>query len=116
MRNDCFSSYGGVWLKGKDKTYSFVAPKAGTYEFTLTGLSKDLDLFLMSDCDDDNTCRGFSTKTADRDESIKVELRKHEEIFAHIDSRSSQVVSNFKIAVICDVEPEPDPDYPDPLQ
>ncbi|MEL6389579.1 MAG: pre-peptidase C-terminal domain-containing protein [Bacteroidota bacterium] len=113
LRDHCFGGYSGLWLKGKDKTYRFKAPHKGKYKFTLTDLEKDLDLFLITDCDDPDACTGYSTRTQLRDEDITIELNRGEEIFAHVDSRFSSVAGRFTLEVDCDPQEDPAPD-PDP--
>jgi len=113
LKKDCFNNTGGVWLKGPDKTYSFKAPKAGYYEFTLTQLQKDLDLYLMSECHEVNSCLGYSTKTGDTDESIKIHLAKNEEIYALVDSRASGIKGSFHIEVVCNPQEPEKPEEPE---
>ncbi|MFT4565428.1 MAG: hypothetical protein ACI9FN_000381 [Saprospiraceae bacterium] len=112
LRKDCFPNAGGVWLKGPDRTYSFKAPKAGYYEFTLSELQKDLDLYLMSECHEVNSCLGYSTKASDQNESIKIHLAKNEEIFALVDSRASGIKGSYLIEVVCNPQEPEEPEEP----
>ncbi len=54
---------------GKEKIYSFDVVNTGTYTIKLTGLTADLDMFLLNSCNR-NACVGTSGQAANTNETI----------------------------------------------
>ncbi len=98
----------------QDKVYEFVAPQSQYYLFLLRDLQKDLDLFLMRDCTDPNSCLGISTKEKTGDEYIRIYLEKGEIVYALVDSWAGLVTSDYTLTVSCtedlDLDGIPDSD------
>ena len=101
--------YSGINLPGRDRIYKFKATKSQEYTFRLTGLSKNLDLFLLDNCNNATSCFEKSTNSGSSSESITTYLSKNEEIHVLVDSKWSSTSGGFYIEVECADEPH----YPD---
>lgn len=98
-----------IWTKSQDKVYEFVAPESRIYTFRLTQMTKDLDLFILANCKDPNSCLAISTKTGG-DEVIRLQLERGQTVYALVDGNASLVTSGYNLAVSCIDEPDPDTD------
>ncbi len=102
LKGSCFetASY-PLDLDGGDRVYEFTATETADYTFGLTGLSDNLDLFAVSDCDDTDACLGFSTKTGDEDESLTISIEAGETVLIVVDSHRESWESAFTLSVSC---------------
>lgn len=102
LKDACFSlSSAPVDLSGPERIYSFQAMESREYVFSLSELEKDVNLYLIDNCRDINSCRGFSTKGWLEDEHVTIYLEAYEEILILIDSRSELLKSSFRLDVRC---------------
>jgi len=94
----CFDKQ--VPMPGSDKIYEFTAPETQMYWFRLYQMNKDLDLFALADCQDSESCLGFSTQRGN-DEVIEVNLTQGQRIFLIVDARSDLITSSFTLLAQC---------------
>ena len=95
-------------LDAQDVVYEFTAPATEMYEFSLTNLQTDLGLFLFEDCNNPESCIGFSNKRGD--DRVSVNLERGQTIFVAVDGIARLVTSNFTLAVSCGIFPDADND------
>ncbi|MEE9371617.1 MAG: thrombospondin type 3 repeat-containing protein [Saprospiraceae bacterium] len=102
ISGECFSA--PLEVPGRDMSFKFKAPSTGTYIFTLSNMTANLDLFLLENCKDGKSCLGFSTKNAGFDEEITADLEKGQVIYAIVDAIFKNADSEFSLSVSCEVE------------
>lgn len=95
-------------LDAQDVVYEFTAPATEMYEFSLTNLQSDLGLFLFEDCNDPESCIGFSNKRGD--DRVSINLERGQTIFVAVDGIARLVTSNFTLGVTCGFFPDADND------
>ena len=87
---------------GPEYVYDFVAPVDGDYSFVLTGLTADLDLFVLDgagDCDA-SSCTASSTEPDTDDESVTVTLSAGEAIYLSVDGWAG-AESDYDLSMTC---------------
>ncbi len=104
-RNDISSIGDGCFSKpvstpGFDKVYEFTADATQAYWFRLYNMSRDVDLYILSDCQDSESCLGFSTQRGEV-EVIEVDLTQGQRVFLVVDARSELITSTFTILAQC---------------
>jgi len=94
----CFSK--PIAKAGFDKVYEFTADETQAYWFRLYNMDGDLDLFILRDCQDSESCLGFSIQRGN-DEVIEVDLNRGDRIFLVVDARSELITSSFTLLAQC---------------
>lgn len=89
---------------GREKVYSFQPDFNGLVYISLTGLTADLDLFLLKDCDR-TSCLKISDNPGFSSEFIEIEVKKGESFFIVVDGwKFAQ--SSYLLEIQCEKEQE----------
>ncbi len=84
---------------GSEYKVPFTAQEAGTYTINLTGLTSNLDMFVMSECNP-FLCLDYSRETGTTSESIEISLDALQTIYISVDARAD-ISSSFVLEVVC---------------
>jgi hypothetical protein len=107
-----YACYGGG-LSGPELTFSIDPTATAEYTFSLTGLSDDLDLYLLGGADcDAAACLAGSWNGDSDDEQVQIELEAGESYVLAVDGWSG-AVSDFVLEVSCDGGGDDDDAAPD---
>ncbi|MEM8526822.1 MAG: PPC domain-containing protein [Bacteroidota bacterium] len=93
-------SYGGATALGKEYIHSFTPNTSGLTSIQLMGLSADLDLFLLSDCNA-NTVIESSTNLGTNQESIMADLMAGTTYYLIIDAKGAATESAYTLWIGC---------------
>ena len=96
----CFSK--PVETDAQDRVYEFTAPQTQNYSIRLYNLKKELHLYVLSDCQDPNSCVEFSTTWGDDD--LSLDLVKGQTIYVIVDGTASLVETTYNLIVQCSEE------------
>ena len=102
VSGDCFNTT--VETPGRDMSFKFEAPSTGTYVFTLSDMTTNLDLYLVENCKDGKTCLGFATKPGMDDDVITADLEEGDIVYAIVDAFFKNADSEFSLSVECEAE------------
>lgn len=94
----CSSNTLNVENNGPEKVHTFTISQAGPVSISLTGLSANLELFLLSSCDR-GSCLEFSQNSGTSNESITANLQPGT-YYVVVDGNNG-ATSNYKLTVNC---------------
>ena len=102
--DDITSIYGECFGKplttdAQDRIYEFTATATQNYTFRLYNQQKEMSLFALRDCQDSNSCLGFSTRFGD--DYVSVDLEIGETIFLIVDGISAYIETTYTILAQC---------------
>ena len=90
---------------GSEYIYVFEAPLAGEYTITLTGLTADLDLFILNEVDPDscdpNECVAYSDNSGTSDESVSITAGAPGDVGYFVVDGFEGAASDYTIEVSC---------------
>ncbi|MEP7321905.1 MAG: T9SS type A sorting domain-containing protein [Saprospiraceae bacterium] len=89
----------------EDKVYKIVPVNTGVHEITLSGLSKDLDLFLFSNSCTSGTCIAKSTLSLNSNDKINVNLNAGSSYYLVVDGYNASQVGSFQLSMSCPPAP-----------
>ncbi len=96
---NCHSS--GNLFNAEDKVYKITPAVTGNYEIKLTGLSKDLDLFLLRSSCTNGLCIGKSTLPDNNNEKITANLKDDSTYYLVVDGYAASQVGSFTLSLTC---------------
>ena len=88
-------------FNAEDKVYKISPTVTGTYEIRLTGLSKDLDIFLLRSSCSDGICIGKSTLSDNNSEKITANLKDDSTYYLVVDGYNATQAGNFTLNLTC---------------
>ncbi len=90
-----------VWT-GKEMVYEFVSTLTGEVTITLSGLTADLDLFILEDCNP-SYCVDESTNANTNDETVTFHVNEGEHYIIVVDGYNFSE-STYWLSIVCDGE------------
>ncbi|HMG14159.1 MAG TPA: PKD domain-containing protein, partial [Saprospiraceae bacterium] len=100
---NCYNSPFGPNYSGPEKIYRFIATENGTVNISLSGLSDDLDLFVLDNCDINSTCgatNNLSHNSDNQDEFVSFNAVKGQDYYIVIDGWEG-AISNYTLELEC---------------
>lgn len=88
-------------FNAEDKVYKISPTVTGTYEIRLSGLSKDLDIFLLRSSCSAGICIGKSTLSDNNNEKITANLKDDSTYYLVVDGYNAIQAGNFTLNLTC---------------
>jgi len=99
----CYASNNS--FNAEDKVYKIMPAITGLHEITLSGLSKDLDLFLFSNSCTAGTCIGKSTLSLTSNDKININLTAGASYYLVVDGYTTSQAGTFQLFLSCPLPP-----------
>ncbi|MEL6122841.1 MAG: thrombospondin type 3 repeat-containing protein, partial [Bacteroidota bacterium] len=88
-----------VQLAAPDQIFAFTAPETKNYTFILSNTTRDLDLFILTDCSTSAACLGGSRSVGD--DRVTIAIESGETVYALVDGFGRFTQSSFTIEASC---------------
>jgi Secretion system C-terminal sorting domain/Dockerin type I domain len=89
----------------EDKVYKIIPTVTGIHEILLSGLSKDLDLFLFSNSCSAGTCIAKSTFSLNSNDKININLTAGASYYLVVDGYTASQAGSFQLSLSCPSPP-----------